>query len=97
VRITRGNFDEPDHGPGCSIASRHRVGGDEAAEGVYVHAPRSGKLFGRRREVDFQEPCARPGEAWLRGVGTVCHGALAPYEPHRIELDYVQPRAVRSG
>ena len=42
VRNTRGNFDEPDQWAGLLDRERHRVGGDEASEGVYVHAPRNG-------------------------------------------------------
>ena len=42
VRNTRGNFDEPSQWAGLLDLERHRVGGDEASEGVYVHAPRNG-------------------------------------------------------
>jgi len=42
VRNTRGNFDEPGQWAGLLDLERHRVGGDEASEGVYVHAPRNG-------------------------------------------------------
>jgi len=42
VRNTRGNFDEPGQWAGLLDRERHRVGGDEASEGVYVHAPRNG-------------------------------------------------------
>jgi len=43
VRNTRGNFDEPGQWAGLLDLERHRVGGDGASEGVYVHAPRSRK------------------------------------------------------
>ena len=42
VRNTRGNFDEPGQWAGLLDRERHRVGGDESSEGVYVHAPRNG-------------------------------------------------------
>ena len=45
VRNTRGNFDEPGQWAGLLDRERHRVGGDEASEGVYVHAPRNGKAL----------------------------------------------------
>ena len=41
VRNTRGNFDEPSQWAGLLDRERHRVGGEEASEDVYVHAPRS--------------------------------------------------------
>src|SRR5467141_425396 len=52
--------------------------------------PERASSFGRRRGVDFQEPCARPdGGPGSRGVTNVCHGAMRTMSPHRIELDYV--------
>ncbi len=45
VRNTRGNFDEPGQWAGLLDRERHRVGGDEASEDVYVHAPRNGKAL----------------------------------------------------
>jgi hypothetical protein len=45
VRNTRGNFDEPGQWAELLDRERHRVGGDEASEGVYVHAPRNGKAL----------------------------------------------------
>jgi len=45
VRNTRGNFDEPGQWAGLLDRERHRVGGDEASEGVYVHAPRNGNAL----------------------------------------------------
>ena len=43
VRNTRGNFEEPAQWPGLLDRERYLVGGGEAPEGVYVHAPRSRK------------------------------------------------------
>jgi hypothetical protein len=43
VRNTRGSFDEPGQWAGLLDRERHRVGGNEASESVYVHAPRSRK------------------------------------------------------
>lgn len=43
VRNTRGDFDEPSHWAELLDRERHRVGGESASEGVYVHAPRSSK------------------------------------------------------
>jgi hypothetical protein len=40
---TRGNFDEPSQWAELLDRERHRVGGEGAYEGVYVHAPRNGK------------------------------------------------------
>ena len=45
VRNTRGNFDEPVQWADLLERERHRVGGDEASEDVYVHAPRNGKAL----------------------------------------------------
>jgi len=45
VRNTRGSFDEPEQWAGLLDRERHRVGGDEASEGVYVHAPRNGNAL----------------------------------------------------
>ncbi len=45
VRNARGNFDEPRQWAGLLDRERHRVGGDEASEGVYVHAPRNGRAL----------------------------------------------------
>jgi len=45
VRNTRGNFDEPGQWAGLLDRERHRVGGDEASESVYVHAPRNGNAI----------------------------------------------------
>jgi hypothetical protein len=43
VRNTRGNFEEPSQWAELLDRERHLVGGGEAPEGVYVHAPRSRK------------------------------------------------------
>jgi len=69
VRNTRGNFDEPGQWAGLLDRERHRVGGDEASEGVYVHAPRSGKA-----------PSIE-GEAWtFRSLALAPAEGLAPAE-----------------
>src|SRR2546427_6294600 len=69
VRNTRGNFDEPGRWAGLLDRERHRVGGDEASEGVYVHAPRSGKA-----------PSIE-GEAWtFRSLALAPAEGLAPAE-----------------
>jgi len=43
VRNTRGTFDEPSQWAGLLDRERHRVGGEGASEGVYVHAPQRPK------------------------------------------------------
>ena len=69
VRNTRGNFDEPGQWAGLLDRERHRVGGGEASEGVYVHAPRSGKA-----------PSIE-GEAWtFRSLALAPAEGLAPAE-----------------
>ena len=69
VRNTRGNFDEPGQWAGLLDRERHRVGGDGASEGVYVHAPRSGKA-----------PSIE-GEAWtFRSLALAPAEGLAPAE-----------------
>src|SRR5256885_2302957 len=69
VRNTRGNFDDPGQWAGLLDRERHRVGGDEASEGVYVHAPRSGKA-----------PSIE-GEAWtFRSLALTPAEGLAPAE-----------------
>jgi len=45
VRNTRGSFDEPAQWAGLLDRERHRVGGDGASDGVYVHAPRNGRAL----------------------------------------------------
>jgi len=69
VRNTRGNFDEPGQWAGLLDRERHRVGGDDASEGVYVHAPRSGKAL------------SVEGEAWtFRSLALAPTEGLAPAE-----------------
>ena len=69
VRNTRGNFDEPGQWAGLLDRERHRVGGDEASEGVYVHAPRNGNAI------------AVEGESWsFRSLELVPAEGLAPAE-----------------
>jgi hypothetical protein len=69
VRNTRGNFDEPGQWAGLLDRERHRVGGDEASEGVYVHAPRNGNAI----PVE--------GESWtFRSLELVPAEGLAPAE-----------------
>ncbi len=69
VRNTRGNFDEPGQWAGLLDRERHRVGGDDASEGVYVHAPRSGKAL------------SVEGEAWtFRSLVLAPTEGLAPAE-----------------
>jgi hypothetical protein len=43
VRNTRGNFEDPSQWTELLDRERHRVGGEGAFEGVYVHAPQSSK------------------------------------------------------
>jgi len=69
VRNTRGNFDEPGQWAGLLDRERHRVGGDGASEGVYVHAPRSAKAL------------SVEGEAWpFRSLALAPTEGLAPAE-----------------
>jgi len=69
VRNARGNFDEPGQWAGLLDRERHRVGGDDASEGVYVHAPWSGKAL------------SVGGEAWtFRSLALAPTEGLAPAE-----------------
>jgi len=69
VRNTRGNFDEPGQWAGLLDRERHRVGGDAASEGVYVHAPRNGIAF------------PIEGEGWsFRSLALAPAEGLAPAE-----------------
>jgi len=68
VRNTRGNFDEPAQWAGLLDRERHRVGGDGASDGVYVHAPRNGKPLS-------------DGEGWIfRSLALAPAEGLAPAE-----------------
>jgi len=63
VRNTRGNFDEPGQWAGLLDRERHRVGGDEASEGVYVHAPRNGNALPvEGEEWSFRSLALAPAE-----------------------------------
>jgi len=69
VRNTRGNFDEPVQWAGLLDRERHRVGGDEVSEGVYVHAPRNGNAL------------AAEGGGWsFRSLALAPAEGLAPAE-----------------
>jgi len=69
VRNTRGNFDEPVQWAGLLDRERHRVGGDEASEDVYVHAPRNGNAL------------AAEGGGWsFRSLALAPAEGLAPAE-----------------
>jgi hypothetical protein len=69
VLNTRGNFDEPGQWSALLDRERHRVGGNDASEGVYVHAPRSGKAL------------SVEGEAWtFRSLALAPTEGLAPAE-----------------
>jgi len=68
VRNTRGNFDEPAQWAGLLDREQHRVGGDGASDGVYVHAPRNGKALSE-------------GEGWIfRSLALAPAEGLAPAE-----------------
>ena len=69
VRNTRGSFDEPEQWAGLLDRERHRVGGDEASESVYVHAPRNGN------------PIPAEGGGWsFRSLALAPAQGLAPAE-----------------
>ncbi len=69
VRNARGNFEEPGQWTGLLDRERHRVGGDEASEDVYVHAPRNGKAL------------SVEGERWtFRSLALAQAEGLAPAE-----------------
>lgn len=63
VRNARGTFDEPRQWAGLLDRERHRVGGDEASEGVYVHAPRNGNALPvEGEEWSFRSLALAPAE-----------------------------------
>ncbi len=62
VRNTRGNFDEPAQWAGLLDRERHRVGGDGASDGVYVHAPRNGKALSEEEGWIFRSLALAPAE-----------------------------------
>jgi len=63
VRNARGTFDEPRQWAGLLDRERHRVGGDEASEGVYVHAPRNGTALPvEGEEWSFRSLALAPAE-----------------------------------
>jgi len=94
---TRGNFDEPGQWAGLLDRERHRVGGDEASEGVYVHAPGTGMPFRRRRGMELQSACARPLEGLAPRSHNRLHGALRTMSRIESSSTTSRPRAVRSG
>jgi hypothetical protein len=62
VRNTRGNFDEPNQWAGLLDRERHRVGGEGASEGAYVHAPRIGASSVEAEGWTFRSLALAPAE-----------------------------------